>query len=821
MSSENNKGEVFLISHHHSDLVWRRTKKEYNRIREEQILHVLSLLEKHPEFRFTYAQSDILRTFMRDFPECEPTIKALVATERIELVGGGVSIPDMNLSCGEALLRNFMYGKRFYQKKFSREVNIAWLMDAFGMSGQIPQILAKLGFKYVYPGRMPGLPGTPEFGKCFNWQGLDGSALAVIREAGGVEMGTHVCNLPMVYTIQERMRASLENICRQPGDVLALFCSEEGVLSENIFAETARLNDAKEIRFATAEEFAQTVDTDKLPVFAGEFNPEFTGCYTTRSRLKRLNREAEHALLSGEKISALCTLFTGNSGGALAESWNRLFYCQFHDGICGCHAETVYDEMQNWYREILLDGNRAQTRGFSLLAEKSGEQPGALLFNPTLGERQEVALIENRGAPVDGDGNNLPCQRDGDKLAVKVKAPSFGFATVRYADPGKIEATKISNGKATQKNFDTGAYELDCTSGSLRIKTKGLRAPVLPETGLGEIWLREERGDLWTEELCGVLLDKNMTEETIERVEEGPVFTHVSLRGKILPKSHGFGAECIWDGFYTLEWDRELTFYRDEARIDLKVTLRLRGNNTQVGVSFPLQIDPLTARPLYSVPFGCMERKPYYEVPQKLEATVGLQSQSVLQKAKGDWPALYWTDYSDRNGGMTLANRGVAGQQLKDGTIYASLLRSPTKMASHYTPDAGAWDNGQHVYEFSLLPHEGGFAPECAAFGEAFNHPLCVHETTGLAPENDLPRGTLLAVDQANIALSAFKQAEDGDGYILRLYETCGQGCEAKLSVNLPVREILEVGMDETGGEKIDPASLTFSPFEIKTLRLG
>jgi alpha-mannosidase len=143
--------KVYLGFHHHSDLIWRRTKEGYNKVREEQILYNLSLFKKYPEFKFCFDQSDIIKTFLQENPEYEEEIRKLVKEKKIYFVGGIVSIPDTNLINGESLVRNILLGRKYYKENFGVDVEIAWFMDAFGMSGQLPQILIKSNFKYLFP----------------------------------------------------------------------------------------------------------------------------------------------------------------------------------------------------------------------------------------------------------------------------------------------------------------------------------------------------------------------------------------------------------------------------------------------------------------------------------------------------------------------------------------------------------------------------------------------------------------------------------------------------------------------------------------------
>ncbi len=176
-------GRVFLSCYHHSDLAWRHTYEEYDAIREKQLLLVLRYFKEYPDFRFFIDQSEVLRRFLEKHPEAAAPLKQAVKDGQLEL-GGGLSIPDLNLCSGESLVRNLLAGRDYYREEFGTEVELASMFDAFGMCAQLPQMLSKCGYRWLLPGRLPGFPDTLPDYKPFNWRGLDGSVLPVIPPEG-------------------------------------------------------------------------------------------------------------------------------------------------------------------------------------------------------------------------------------------------------------------------------------------------------------------------------------------------------------------------------------------------------------------------------------------------------------------------------------------------------------------------------------------------------------------------------------------------------------------------------------------------------------
>ena len=55
---------------------------------------------------------------------------------------------DCNLTSGESLVRQFLFGKRFFKEEFGVDNKILWLPDVFGYSAAMPQILKKCGIDY-------------------------------------------------------------------------------------------------------------------------------------------------------------------------------------------------------------------------------------------------------------------------------------------------------------------------------------------------------------------------------------------------------------------------------------------------------------------------------------------------------------------------------------------------------------------------------------------------------------------------------------------------------------------------------------------------
>lgn len=818
--------DVLIVTHHHSDLLWRRTKRGYDRVRDEQILQALDFLREHAEFRFTFAQTEVVRTFLAQHPDLREEFRALVAAGRIELVGGMVGIPDTNLVCGESLVRNLVLGRRYMKRTFGVDVQIGWLMDAFGMSAQLPQIFVKSGFTYLYPGRMPGLPDG-RYRAGFRWAGLDGTEIVTACEHACIQAGSHVCNLPITYTVAQRVALSLDAFRAVEAPVVfGLQCTEEGLFEEEVFDLVRDRNadpDAAPYRFAVALDYYRTLDPQALPGFRGELNPEFTGCYTSHIRIKELNRAAEGALLTAEAALSIAGLRTGLAWPAaqLDRLWERVCLWQFHDSICGCHADAVMAEACDDLAAAIRTAYALHERALTALeVTPRPKEKCVTVFNSCLAARGDVVLLDEPVdfVPVGEDGAPLPAQRDDERTCVVLSVPGAGFACLRGA-AGTVPVPDVITDpeQLTHLEFETAHYRVEVAEGVLDIRPRCADGPVFVPEGFAELVFREDRGGLWTEEYLGTIRGREHCCERVERVIRGPVFTRVCLLGHVVPDAREPGRHPFWDGFEPFAWEKEITFFNDLKWFHVALRVIWSGRNTEVGLRFPLRLDPLDASATYAVPYGHVERPGYYEVESTCADTACEFPSSVLRRAKGNWPALGWVDYADSRFGVTVANRGTPAHRLQNGAVTAILLRSPTGQSSGFVPQPSSWENGQRTVEFALLPHAGGLNADCVAFGEAFNRPLALHAG---APFGERPSGSVLAVDAEGIVLAALKRTTDGECVVVRLREALGRDVTTTLTTDFPVREQWLADLNETPLGRLTDLRLRFGAFEVKTLLL-
>jgi alpha-mannosidase len=152
-----------------------------------------------------------------------------------------------------------------------------------------------------------------------------------------------------------------------------------------------------------------------------------------------------------------------------------------------------------------------------------------------------------------------------------------------------------------------------------------------------------------------------------------------------------------------------------------------------------------------------------------------------------------------------------------DNVLRITLLRSPT------LPDPEA-DQGEQRFAYRLLPHAGPWDSATIAAAYGLNDPLLVTQTASPETGSRAAIGPFVQVDAANAVIETVKQAEDGDGVIVRLYECRRWRGPVTLRAGFPIAQAWRVNLLEEVQEELtvayDTVTFTLKPYEIVTLRL-
>ncbi|MBE3575989.1 MAG: alpha-mannosidase, partial [Firmicutes bacterium] len=328
-------GSLALAGHAHIDLAWLWPLAETRRKAIRTFSSVLTLMERYPDFVFSQSAAQLYAFVEADDPQLFRRIQARVAEGRWEPIGGTWVEMDCNLASGESLVRQFLYGQRYFQRAFGRKSQVLWLPDTFGFTGALPQIAHQAGIRYFFTTKLYWNDRDLFPYDLYWWEGIDGTRLLAHlfrNENQGYNGNIQAFDLLNTWK-------NFRGKARHPESLFSFGWGDGGGgPSEEMLERYQRLKDfpgLPQSRMSTAEAFFERVDTKRpLPVWVGEQYLEFhRGTYTTQGRIKWLNRHCEQRLYEAEALAALAARLGAQAypREALAQAWQTLLRNQFHD----------------------------------------------------------------------------------------------------------------------------------------------------------------------------------------------------------------------------------------------------------------------------------------------------------------------------------------------------------------------------------------------------------------------------------------------------------------------------------------------------------
>lgn len=298
-----------------------------------------------------------------NYPELYLRIKEAIKKGRITIQGAAWVESDVNIPCAESLIRQFLYGKKYFKEEFGIDSNVLWLPDTFGYSGSLPQIIKKSGIEYFITQKLSWNTVNEFPYQTFNWKGTDGSeVLAHLLPA-------NTYNGPL--TPEEMLRVQKtykENIVSNRA-MMAYGIGDGG--GGPFMDHLERLHRVKNLKglpklnTVSTDDFMEILAKNKenYPSYCGELYLErHRGTYTTQAKNKKYNRKMEIALRDCEFFSSVAEKLCGYiyPFEKIEALWKEILLYQFHDILPGSSIARVYEESVKRY-EMLYDDTKRLT----------------------------------------------------------------------------------------------------------------------------------------------------------------------------------------------------------------------------------------------------------------------------------------------------------------------------------------------------------------------------------------------------------------------------------------------------------------------------
>lgn len=384
----------YAVGHSHLDLAWlwpiRETKRKAGRTFSNQ----LYLTDTHSDYIYGASQPQQFEWTKKIYPGLYERMKKAVDDGNFEPQGGMWVEADTNITGGESLVRQMVYGKRFFNDEFGKDMKILWLPDVFGFSGALPQIIKKSGMDYFLTIKLFWNEHNKFPHNSFIWEGIDGTGVIVHMPPEG-----NYNSEGNAYAIMDAYNGYPEKFTKC-GLITYGVGDGGGGPGETHYELISREKDLKglpKIKMSSAIDFFEILAQHEknLPTVQGELYLEkHQGTLTSQAKTKLYNRKIEYALRDTELLAAYASQKGYDYPQAkLEEIWKEVLLYQFHDIIPGSSIKRVYDESIPRYQAMLAEIDELKAE---ICAFLSSGKKGFTLINTLPFARKEYLKHDDK-----------------------------------------------------------------------------------------------------------------------------------------------------------------------------------------------------------------------------------------------------------------------------------------------------------------------------------------------------------------------------------------------------------------------------------------
>ncbi|KAH6650184.1 glycosyl hydrolases family 38 N-terminal domain-containing protein [Chaetomium tenue] len=795
---------VYGIGHCHIDSCWlwpfAETKRKVARSWSSQC----DLIDRYPELNFACSSAQQYKWLKQLYPSVFDRVKKKVAEGRFHPIGGSWVEHDTNMPSGESLVRQFLYGQRFFESNFGSRSQTFWLPDTFGYSSQLPQLCRLAGMTRFLTQKLSWnninrFPHTT-----FNWVALDGSQV--------------VCHMPPseTYTAEAHFgdvkRSMLQHkSLDQDATSLLVYGKGDGGggptwqhleklrrcrgISDNVgLLPRVHLGNSVDDFFDKLERKA-----DSFVTWYGELYFELhRGTYTTQANNKRDNRKSEVVLREVELLATIASIIDKSykyPKEQIDAMWEPVLLCQFHDCLPGSSIAMAYRESDGMYAEVFKTAESVlkdigKVLGVSQV-QTTTVRDGFALNTLPWPRREIVDISENEAALARGNGPLMKLRalqtNQGDTLVSVKEVSTDVFVLESDQLRARVEAGVI-----------TSLYD---RLAEREVIPKGQKAnqyvifddkPLYWQAWDVEVYHLETRKPLHSGET-------KIHEEKKHRVS---LITHTKISDKssiktILTLNAAIsGQQSHVEVSSTVEWHETMKILKVEFPVDIR--------NTEAS---------------YETQFGVIRRPTHYNTSWDM--------------AKFEVCAHRFADLSENGYGVSILNDTKYGFSTAGNVMRLSLLRSSK------APDGDA-DMGTHHIRWAILPHQGALSHVTVRRAAEFNTPLKLvsapSREPGLVALSE-PPVSLTPDSSKALVIDTVKRGEDdedvsrgelpvkeGRSVIVRLYDSLGGRARGTVVTTWDVTRVTKVNLLEDELEEVvfegGKFAVDLRPFEVATYKL-
>ncbi|KAL8774723.1 MAG: hypothetical protein Q9209_000662 [Squamulea sp. 1 TL-2023] len=797
---------VYAIGNCHIDTSWLWPWAETKRKIARSWSNQCDLIDRYPEYRFTCSQAQQYKWLETLYPKLYDRVKTKVKEGTFQTIGGSWVEHDTNLPGGESLVRQFLYGQRYFESRFGERCKTFWLPDTFGYSSQLPQLCRLAGMGRFFTQKLSWnniniFPHTT-----FSWVALDGSQ--VLCHMAPDETYTASAHFGDVNrSISQHKSMDQDNtglLCFGKGDggggptfeMLEKLRRCRGLSDRTGRLPRVKMGDSVDDYFARLEKKVES--GTEFVTWYGELYLELhRGTYTSQANNKRNNRQSELMLHDIEYLATIATLKDSSyqyPKKEIDDLWEDVLLCQFHDTLPGSCIEMVYRDSDELYAKVFKAGDKLLRSALS-----------ALKLDTSISCPGELKAI-----------NTLPWPR-----AEITKIPASEEYAIVSGGPGiaSVETLSgISKARASIKQLEDGMFQLSNEHFQVTI-VNGAITSLVDLIEDRELVPRGQKANqlvifddkplywqAWDVEVYHLRSRHELLPGKSYIVEEGPYMVSLSTETRI--------SEASWIKTtisLAASVEGQPSYIAMSSEVEWHETMKF------LKVEFPVDISNTEAS--YETQFGIVRRPTHYNTSWDM--------------AKFEVCCHRWADLSEAGYGVSILNDSKYGFATAGNLMRLSLLRAPK------APDAHA-DMGRHHIRYAILPHSGPLDHRTVRTARNFNHPFKLFHGSSTPNGSASLLNSIQLTGSPALVLDTIKRGEDdedvsrgelparkGRSIILRIYESLGGKARGNICVDegvLNVEKIEKVNLLEDDGEEVvfekGKCKIELRAFEVATFRL-
>ena len=810
--------KLHLICNAHLDPVWQWEWEEGAAEALSTYRIAADFCEEYDSFVFCHNEALLYQWVEEYDPGLFRRIQDLVKRGKWHIMGGWHLQPDCNMPSGEALVRQILSGREYFLEKFGVIPTVAANVDSFGHSRGLVQIMVRSGYdSYLFhrPGSGDRFMKFPK--DEFRWVGYDGSEVVGIRMHYGYNSakGDAMRKIRAVledYPDENDLYVCLWGIGNHGGgpskkdlDDIAAFMQEQQMEGNLVLHSTPE---------AYVEELRRTKD---LPAIDTSLNPWAPGCYTSQIRIKQKYRQAENVYFLTE---IMCTHahrqgLMAYPGEELAQAMYDIITVQFHDILPGSSiqpAEEMGLRMLDHGLEIL---SRVKARAFFALAagqrKADSDKIPIFAYNPypypisgdfmcefnLWDQNWKQEFLQPRLYNENGEVCPAQCEKEHSMIPLEWRKRVVFHAALKPMTMNRFDCAfdTISAKPVPVLEQDETHYIFDRNDLLIRInKSTGLVDTVRKD---GADYVRQDGFalEVFDDNFDPWYMDATAWKDKVGQfqllsLEETARFCHTEKPMPAVRVIESGDVRTVVEAVFGYNSARAVVKYKLSRHSDLEVDVRIVWDEKQklVRLNIPAAFGADT----------CIGEHPYGS-----EVLKGGMEENVSQK--------YVAVCSEKQA-ILVMNNGTYGSAFDDAdrSLKLTLLRSPSYCAH---PIGGRVTMPQDRYmpyieqgerDFSFRFAFGGreeLLSGASRMGQQFNMApmLLSFYPTGIGT---LPESPVALEGTDVVVMTALKQAQDGCGDIIRLFN--------------PTQQLQTACLRGANAR----TALSFGPWEIKTLRI-